>query len=222
VIEVLRTIGTMLALSVAAMLLAGCGGAGHASSSSATPGAGVPISSSQALAYAHAVNLRAADAPGMTSQRNAEVVIHPRGSHPFLRCAGIPAARVLLEIHSTILNAPYWWMRSTIGVLPNEALAAAYVSALGSSRGHRCLLMKIPRRADMTISTIAIDSPFKGIRISQNTGVQWTHNDTLAFASGRAVITLTAQGERTPSLATEQHIISLLYNRAKAHQLPAL
>jgi hypothetical protein len=219
--SVLRTISTMLALAATVILLAGCGGAGHASSGSATVDTGVPISSAQALAYAHTVNLRAADVPGMTSRRNAEVVIYPRGAHPFLRCAGIPAARVLLEIHSTILNAPYWWMSSTVGVLPNEALAAAYVSALGSARGHRCLLMKIPRRADMTISTIAVASPFKGFRITQNTGVQWTHSDTLAFASGRAVVTLTAQGERTPALVTEQRLISLLYSRAKTHTLLA-
>jgi hypothetical protein len=30
------------------------------------------------------------------------------------------------------------------------------------------------------------------------------------------------EGERTPALATEQHLISLLYNRAKAHQLQLL
>jgi hypothetical protein len=126
---------------------------------------------------------------------------------------------MLLEIHSTILNAPYWWMRSTVGLLPNDALAAAYVSVLGSSRGRRCLLMRVPKRADMTVSAIAVASPFIGIRVTQNTGVQWTHSDVFAFASGRAVITLTAQGERTPALATEQHLISLLYSRAKEHQL---
>jgi len=71
----------------------------------------------------------------------------------------------------------------------------------------------------MTARAIAVTSPFIGIRVTQNTGVQWTHSDTVAFASGRAVITLTAQGERTPSLATEQQLISLLYNRAKSHQL---
>lgn len=218
-IEVLRTISTMLALAGTVVLLAGCGSASHASSSGATLNAGVPISSAQALAYAHVVNLSAADVPGMTSERNAEVISYPRGPHPFLSCAGIPAAKVLLEVHSTILNAPHWWMRSTVGLLPNQALAAAYVSALGSARGRRCLLVKAPRRADMTARAIAVTSPFVGVRISQSTGVQWTYSDTFAFASGRAVITLTTQGERTPALATEQRLISLLYNRAKAHQL---
>jgi hypothetical protein len=220
VIEALRIISTMLALAVTAMLIAGCGGGTHASSSSATLDAYVPTSSAQALAYAHAVNLRAADAPRMTSRRNAEVIIYPRGSHPFLRCAGIPAAKLLLEIHSTILNAPYWWMRSTVGLLPNEALAAAYVSALGSSRGHRCLVHRAAG-IETTVSALPVASPIIGIRFSQSTDrlIGRSHSDVFAFASGRAVVTLTAQGERTPALATEQHLISLLYNRAKAHQL---
>ena len=60
-----RSTGTLLFLSVTAMLLAGCGSSTDASSISASVGADRPISRGQGVAYAHAVNLRAADIPGL-------------------------------------------------------------------------------------------------------------------------------------------------------------
>jgi len=61
----LRTIARCL-LSPRPCCSPGCGSVGHASSSSsATVDADVPISSAQALAYAHTVNLRAASLPAL-------------------------------------------------------------------------------------------------------------------------------------------------------------
>jgi hypothetical protein len=157
----------------------------------------------------------------MTSRRNAEVVIYPRGRDPFLRCAGIPAAKLLLEIHSTIFSAPYWWMRSTVGVLPSRTLATAYVSALGSSRGRRCMLVGLRLKGEKrTIGTLPVGSPFVGFRTSYSSDrlIGRSHIDFFAFRSGRVVVTLTAEGERTPPLATEQRLLSMLYRRAQTHK----
>lgn len=129
---------------------------------------------------------------------------------------------MLLEIHSTIFGAPYWWMRSTVGVLPTNALAAAFVSALGSSRGRRCMLGDRPLEGERrTVSTISVGAPFVGFRTSYNTGRLFgrSHEDFFAFASGRAVLTLTAEGERTPSVATERRVLWDLYRRAEANKL---
>jgi hypothetical protein len=60
-----RDLAAWLALATTAMLLAGCGGGSHTSSSSAAAGGRTPIASAQDRAYAHAVNLRAADVPGL-------------------------------------------------------------------------------------------------------------------------------------------------------------
>jgi hypothetical protein len=216
-IRVVRRIAVLwLFLGATVALLAACG----TSSQRAAHSASTPITATQALAYAHEVNLRAADVPGMTSRRNAEVVIYPRGATPFLHCAGIPAATPLLEIHSPIFNAPYWWMRSTVGVLPSATLAASYVSALGSPRDRRCFFARVPRSVHPTISTLAVSCPIIGFRKTENTGLsRQTHIDVFAFASGRAVVMLTAEGETMPPLATERRLASLLRARAEAHKV---
>ncbi len=209
-----------LALAVTAMLIAGCGGSSHASSSSAALDAGAPITNAQALAYAHAVNLRAADVPGTTSKRYVEVVKYQRKQGSFPRCAGLPAGKLLMEVQSPIFGSAYWWMRSTVAAMSSETFAAAYVSALGSSRGHRCLL---PRQADLKVSfsTLRVAPPVVGFRVTEKVGtrIERSHRDIFAFAAGRAVATLTTEGERTPPLTAEQRLLSLLYNRAEAHKL---
>ena len=59
-----RTIVTMLALATTAMFAAGCGG-----SSSSADSASAQVTNAQAVAYANAVNLRAADVPGLEEGR---------------------------------------------------------------------------------------------------------------------------------------------------------
>ena len=59
----------LVVLSATAMLLAGCGSSSHTSATSAALIAGPPISNARAVAYANAVNLRAADVPGLEEGR---------------------------------------------------------------------------------------------------------------------------------------------------------
>jgi hypothetical protein len=212
---------TMLALPATAMLIAGCGRSSHHSPSGAAPEAGMPISSAQALAYAHAVNLRTGDVPATTRQSYAEVVRYPRKPGVFARCAGLPAGKLLMEIQSPVFNSAYWWTRSTIAATSSEAFAAAYAWALASPRGGRCLL---PREsAGKTILTaLPVTSPFVGIRVgwrNPDDVSKRSHREIFAFASRRAVFTLTVEGEKMPALTTEQHLLSRLYTRAKEHKL---
>ena len=61
--KVLRSAATCLALVAIVSAVVGCGGS---ASAPATPATSEPITKAQATAYAHAVNLRAADLPGMS------------------------------------------------------------------------------------------------------------------------------------------------------------
>ena len=199
--------------AVTVALVAGCGKSGTAASSASRQ-----VTKAQALAYAHAVNLRAGDVAGTTSTRNAEVVISPSGASTFLRCAGIPGAKLVLEIHSTILSAPYWWIRSTVGVMPSAELAAAYVSAIENPRDRHCLRAASASRA--TLSSLAAPPPIMGFRSTPTVGVvRPTHTDTFDFDSGRVVVALIVQGEHTPPLTTEQRVASLLYRRVETNKL---
>jgi hypothetical protein len=220
----LRITAICLVLSATAMLLAGCGSSSHTSASSAAFIAGPPISGAQALAYAHAINLRAGDVPGTTSKRTAESVETVKGRRKpsaFLRCAGLPTPRMVLMIHSATFGAPYWWLRSTVEVMPSNAFATAYAALLGSSRGRRCLFAGFPRPKGgyPTVSSLPVAPPIVGIRVDNNFGAGQSHRDLFAFASGRAIVTLLTEGEYTPPLTTEQRLASLLYARAEAHKL---
>jgi hypothetical protein len=213
---------TMLALTTTAMLLAGCGSSTHPSSISAPVGADKPIANAQALAYAHAVNLRAGDVPATTSKRTAEsvkIVRAQRKPSVFQRCVEVPAARLVLVIHSAIFGAPYWWMRSTVEVMPSDAFATAYAAVFGSSRDWPCFF---PRQADLKVafSALQVASPFVGIRVTQSAGtIAQTYQDIFAFASGRAMVTLSISGSKMPAFTAEQRLLTLLYNRAEAHKL---
>lgn len=217
-----RPTSTMLALAATAILIAGCGNSSHTSASSAAFIAGPPITNAQVLAYAHAVNLRAGDVPGTTSKRTAESVEIVRGRRKpsaFLRCVGLPTPRMVLKIHSAIFGAPYWWLRSTVEVMPSKAPAAADVAVFGSSRDWHCFF---PRQADLKVafSALPVASPFVGIRVTQSAGtIAQTYQDIFAFASGRAMVTLSISGSKMPAFTAEQRLLTLLYNRAEAHKL---
>jgi len=220
----LRIAATSLVLATTVVLVAGCGGSSHTSASTAAFIAGPPITNAQALAYAHVVNLRRDDVPGTTSKRtteSVETVRDRRKPSPFLRCVGLPTPRMMLTIHSAIFDAPYWWMRSTVEVMPSKAFATAYAALLGSSRDRRCLFAGLPRPEGgyPTVSSLPVPSPMVGIRVDKNLEARQSHRDLFAFASGHAIVMLLTEGEYTPPLTTEQRILALLYSRAQAHKL---
>jgi hypothetical protein len=217
-----RTIVTILTIAATVVLVAGCGSSSHSSASTAALIAGPPISDAQALAYAHAVNLRPGDVPGTTSNRTAESVETVRGRRKpsaFLRCVGVPTPSMVLVIHSAIFGAPYWWLRSTVEVMPSKAFATAYAALLGSSRDWRC---SFPRQAElkMAFSAIPVRSSLVGLRVTQDVGTfAQSYQDIFTLASGRAVVMLSISGSKMPSLKAEQRLASLLYTRTEAHKL---
>jgi hypothetical protein len=219
-IPVMRgTTGTMLVLAVTAVILSGCGNSTSASSSSTALDPGTPLANAQVLAYAHAVNLRAADLPGTTSKRYVEVVKYQRKHGSFPGCSHLPTGELLMKVQSPIFGSAYWWARSTVGAMSSETFAAAYASALGNPRDRHCLL---PPHAELKVafSALPVASPSFGLRVTEDAGTfDQSHRDIFAFASGRAVVTLTISGSRTPSLRTDQRLLFLLNNRAKAHKL---
>ncbi len=222
--RVLRIAATWLVLATTVVLVAGCGGSSHTSASTAAFIAGPPITNAHALDYAHAVNLRPGDVPGTTSKRTAEsveTVRDRRKPSAFLRCVGLPTPRIVLVIHSAIFGAPYWWMRSTVEVMPSNAFAAAYAALLGSSRDRRCLFAGLPKPEGgyPTVTSVPVASPMVGIRVDKNFGVGQSHRDLFAFASGRAIVMLLTEGEYTPPITTDRRIFALLYTRADAHKL---
>jgi hypothetical protein len=102
------------------------------------------ISRTQARTYAHAVNLRGYDVPGMTQ-------VAPEGStgghgywEAFTRCTSEPrAAHAVLTVHSpTFLYSgrlEYESVYSAVAILPSERAANRYLAVLASARGRTCI-----------------------------------------------------------------------------------
>lgn len=85
----LRTVAAWLALPALAVPFAGCGN----SSGAFTGSTRTSITRAQVVAYARNVNLRAADAPGMTA-RSVEREVNAAAREAELgRCTGIPTRR---------------------------------------------------------------------------------------------------------------------------------
>jgi hypothetical protein len=206
-------------LALAACSLPGCAGA-HASP---TTTATVAVTQASALAFAHAVNLRASDQPSMEAlgpERAAPSL--EASSIAFARCAGeISPDRVLINIRSTLLSTRGERERriivSRVTVLPSEALARRNLAAFSSPRGLRCA-----RRSGTSISKLSIALPGRvhatGERIiapSEGPTHELGYHDIVGFVYGPAEIVLTAAGFSHPvATQTEQQLLGALYRRA--------
>jgi hypothetical protein len=150
-----RTTSTLFALAATAMLIAGCGSSTHASSISAAVGADKPIASAQDRAYAHAVNLRRSDVPGLVP-----TVRQKEGARTFLdRCekpagdgeaAGIPSQAFEEKLEhgkrskgSGILGIlsiyPLESVRSAVYTTTSSILATHAVAVATGTVGQACL-----------------------------------------------------------------------------------
>jgi hypothetical protein len=127
-------------LLLAAGLLAGCGGAVASVVSPARP---TPV---QAIAYAHAVNLRASDLPGFTSIGNEGEEPKPgRYSLEYSRCLGsVSPARRIAMISSPEFSAGRGFygkiIKSTVEVWPTPAMVALNNARSHSAHGRACLV----------------------------------------------------------------------------------
>lgn len=149
---VLRLLATMLALAACGALAAGCGsgsGSGSTSTNPAAAKASAPIAKAQFVAYAHAVNLRAADVPEMRSHFSegeaAESASRKRSSAEFINCyGGVSPTRRLLKIRSPEFSAgraaQSAAVESSVEVWPTSILAARNNATYFSARGRACFL----------------------------------------------------------------------------------
>jgi hypothetical protein len=117
--------------------------------SSSDPGAPRPITRAQAGTYAHAVNLRGYDVPGMT-QVAPEGPTDDRGYwEAFARCTGERATHAVVTTHSPTFvysrRLEYQSVYSAVAVLPSERAADRYLAVLASGRGRACITLNYRR-----------------------------------------------------------------------------
>jgi hypothetical protein len=146
---VLRAVARAIPFAAAGILGAGCGSSHHATVTNTTA-ASTAISRAQATAYAHQVNLVAADIPGATvrSQERESGEARPAGVE-FAKCVGGISPRLrVANIDSARFRigkaADSSQLKSSVEVMPTAALAAHNYTALSSSRGRACIAHLLP------------------------------------------------------------------------------
>jgi hypothetical protein len=234
---VVRIVVTTLVLTVTGMLSGGCGG-GKSNSASG------PVTEAQALAYARAVNLRAADLLAHlwfgTGHETEARVWH---GNPLSLCEGSrvrtgeviriisPIFRLKPEVQriASLAHFPNAIVHSTVYVTHNVALARQDITV-----ARECVARLLARRtASPEQGTFApLNSSLPGARVVglrmtmptpvelNGTGVRVPrYRDTLVFAAARAEIALDATGISQPfPSATERRLLALLYSRASSER----
>jgi hypothetical protein len=213
----------------------------HASQASGAPAN--PLTKSQAIAFARAVNLTAADVPGFTpTKREHDTAAEKQGERELVRCAGgLTANQKLLEISSTKFKRghelPEVDVSSEVSVARTPVLAEKELAAIRSPHARTCVsryldrLLKSKESRGASISPVSISSgtpPAPGATgsFAWRIEVRFTvHNiqiplyfDILGFVYGPAQVSLFSGGLATPlPAATQERLFSVLLQRAKAH-----
>ncbi len=252
----MRRTAIFLALVLSCALLAACGKSGSASTASHSPAAtattgattrGSPTRA-QALAFAHAVNLTAADVPGFTPtpKQHHESAGERRLEQELRACTGsqatggsrgavAEAGSPDFELHRGILDLT---VSSEVSVAQSAAQAAATLAATRSARVRACVshylgqLLKSQQYAGASVTGVSIASgtpPAPGTtggfgwRVTARLAVRGLHVsfylDILGFVYGPAQVTLSSSGAIRPFPASAQEeLFSTLLARAKAHR----
>jgi hypothetical protein len=171
---VLRTLAACLALPGIAALLAGCG----SSTGASTGNTHASITHAEAVAYAREVNLRAADAPGMTAQSAEREVAAVAQEAELGRCIGIPTrGRNTVRIVSPSLRRQAFGAISSVAAdltgPANPAGGAAEnardLAATGSKRGVACQARYFQREYRYTnpgvsrVQVASVPNPLSGL-----------------------------------------------------------
>ncbi len=226
-------------------LLAGCGAASAVGTSTSASG---PISNAQAVAYAHAVNLRAGDIPGFASH-GAELEAPKPGRLALaeIRCSGTTnPARRIARIESAEFSAGRGshseLVKSAVEVWPTPTVVAVNNGPHHRSRSRVCFArflralhhrMNVERKGQIgpfTITTAPI--PLSGAVNGSLTRVDETrllgtatlrahiYRDILGFTTGPAEFEVEAIGFGHPVPASiEVRTLQLLLDRATAHSI---
>jgi hypothetical protein len=243
ILSVLRCAATWLAFSATAVLVAGCGGSGHLSSTA------------QALEFANAVSLRpGGDLPASRwAFRPCRRLGHRPCSIPAFRSehantfgcgGGHLGVGAVISVKSRVVvlkrNArerasvahPEAEVASIVYVMPNAALARQELAA-----AHACVA-SLPARGTAFnepglpehfaslhaslpgVSVAGLRRRFRHRELLGGAVSPPEYADTFTFVVGRAEISLIADGSPEPlPSAMEQRLLSLLYSRARAHEL---
>lgn len=204
-----------------------------------------PLTRTSALAFAHAVNLTAADVPGFSasSARERSTARERQLEREMLRCAGTAGpgrglAEVSSENYALKRGIVDFGVSSEVGVAQTPALAARELAAIRGARVRGCfsryldLLFKNKQFGGSIVSPVAIASgtpPAPGTaggfgwRVTATFTVQGIrvplYLDILGFVYGPARVTLFSSGVLRPFPApVQQGLYSLLLSRAKANR----
>jgi hypothetical protein len=236
ILVVPRIAATSLVLLVAATLVAGCGGSGHSAST--------PIMKAQAVAFAHAVNLRAADLPARQWLVGGPETVWTRAKHGDLlsvcESTRAPSSEVT-QINSLVLRlkpggqAAYPHsarVQSVVYVMPNTQLAW---QELASAR--ECVARQLARGRLETIGLGAqhfapLHATLPGVPVAElrswvtlpeltATGLSVrSYQDRFVFVVGRVEVALSATESPHPfPTATERHLLTMLHSRAEGQEL---
>ncbi len=230
-------------LRIATLLVLVALAAGGATIALAAPDrANTPITKTEALTFAQAVNLRASDLAGskvFPSGESSEDSSPGDGLHcgRLGKLRSRPVAR-----EASLLVDNYEFVFSGVVVLPSEALAEAQLAALSSRGGRVCLARELGETLSgpgitsfaikVTVVAVAkilgpgaiglhvlaeqqVESPPSGRRRKT-----FIHTDAVLFRVGPAeILFYTLGGERQFPAATEGRLLSLLHTRAETHRL---
>jgi hypothetical protein len=244
----------LLALTAAGGLLGACASSTHSSSSthpSAVARTGATASTAtitkpRALAFAHAVNITAADVPGFTasSKKSRQTAQEKQLERAMLQCVGsLGTDRKVAEVGSKEFELNHGIVdlstSSEVSVAQTAALAARELAAYRSARVRGCfahflgLILKGQRAAGATVGAISIASGVPpapgtaggfGWRATATLGVRGLkvpfYVDILGFVYGPSTVTLFSSGVLEPfPAAAQQRLYSTLLKRAKVHAL---
>lgn len=229
-----RPLGVLAAGHVALLMLGLLAGCADTVSSVDTQSASQPVTDAQAVAFAHAVNLRAGDIPGFTSNGNEIEAPKPgRLALQEIRCSGgVSPARRIVRSESPELSAVHGSfseiVKSAVEVWPTPAVVAANSSPSHRSRSRACFVrflralhrrINLERKGRMQIgpfTIVTVPNPLPGATTSLLTRVDETrllrsgvvrahvYRDIFQFATGPAEVELEAVGFGNPVPASAE------------------
>jgi hypothetical protein len=244
----------LLVLTGAGGLLGACGSSTHAAPSThsfpgartGAPASGATITKPKALAFAHAVNLTAADVPGFTAsvKKSGHTAQEKQFERGMLQCVGnLGTERKVAEVGSKEFELNHGIVdlstSSEVTVAQTAASAARELAAYRSAHVRGCfarflaLILKGQRAPGATVGAISIAS---GVPPAPGTtgGFGWRatatldvrgikvqfYVDILGFVYGPSTVTLFSSGVLQPfPAAAQQRLYSTLVRRAKVHAL---
>jgi len=203
----------------------------------AAAGSPAPVNEAQAVAFARAVDLTAADLPGAQElsdafqEPGAEEREARRAQSRLLRCAR-PGAFAHKPVYRSVSALAYgdWIVGAAVVVMPSRAIATDEIGVFASARGHACFA-----RGAQPIVGSANEPPLPPkplrtvfIRLATLLGrgaigvhtlsrqLRGARTDDVVFRVGTAEIEFVAFGKRQFPSATEVGLLRLLHARAEA------